>query len=174
MPYQIQIDDRQFRQAVAEYKSATGKDLVYILNRAGRNLAFKSLQQTHKADKAEIEQLRQQVATQVFSKTGKRLNRPKRIYSPTTEAQKILLSRLWKSGQNPRKIFGSADEINQAALKMINARIRAAGFIASGWLPAAKAFSAATGLGVGSDGVKQYGRSKGYGAIAQDGDNPTA
>jgi len=50
----IQYDKRLFNQALKEYQSATGKDMVDVLNRSGRNIAFRAAQFTPAATVGKI------------------------------------------------------------------------------------------------------------------------
>jgi hypothetical protein len=50
----IQLDTREFEQALRDYEKATQKDMADILNRAARNVAYRAAQNTPVANKAEI------------------------------------------------------------------------------------------------------------------------
>lgn len=50
----IEFDTRQFSRALKEYHQATGKDMTEILNRSGRNVAYRAAQFTPAATAAKI------------------------------------------------------------------------------------------------------------------------
>lgn len=50
----IQYDQKLFQQALREYQRETGKDMVDVLNRAGRNVAFRAAQFTPAATVGKI------------------------------------------------------------------------------------------------------------------------
>lgn len=50
----LELDTREFVQALNEYQRATGKDAASILNRAGRNCAFNAIRYTKSAPISKI------------------------------------------------------------------------------------------------------------------------
>src|SRR5215467_1827253 len=50
----IQFDTKLFTKALVEYKKETGKDMVDVLNRAGKNVAFRAAQFTPAATVGKI------------------------------------------------------------------------------------------------------------------------
>ena len=161
------VDTSQLEAALTEYEIATGKDMVEVINRAGRNVAFRAIQFTPKADKSKIDALRQQVSTEVFGASGKRLKRTKKAFAATDRALLIYLKGLWSHGKNPRSVSSRA-ELAASALRMVTRRLQAIGFLRSGWFTAAEAFAKATGLSWSKGGAKQFGSPKGSVEVANE------
>jgi len=93
------------------------------------------------------------------------------------EFRKIFVSRIRKKGANPRSLGGGENgEFENKASRALGARQRSRGFLASGWIPAVRAFSTKEGVlqGKSDAEIKTKGRAKGYGKPAVDGWNPVA
>jgi len=143
MSANLQLDTREFEQAIRLYKKATGKDMASILNRAGSNIAFRVIRFTKRANRAQIRALVNQPWWPAFiTKTLKAKN----------PGQKITRA-----------------EARRESRKIINARARSVGFIASGWITAMQKFAAARGIPLKTRGLKQRGRPKGSAKIATPG-----
>lgn len=104
----------EFRTALLEYQNATGKDGVTILNRAGRNVAFRAASFTPKA-----------LASRIRADLNKD---PHLVYALTSLALK-------KRGVGILK----KPQFRAEVRKFINRRIASAGFLRAGWAPAIEA-----------------------------------
>jgi hypothetical protein len=109
-----------------------------------------------------------------MGKRGKPLKRTAYALTPGqgNRFRAIYAARLRANGINPKRL--SAAEFARSAQRGLTGRLQAIGFLASGWLPAIKAFMRATGMkgrneGMPSDG-RQRGRAKGSGTPAKGGD----
>lgn len=72
MKLKMPIDTREFTAAMREYGRATKKDEAEILNRAGRNVAFRAAQFTPQANPAKIkgDLARDNLAVKILAKRG--------------------------------------------------------------------------------------------------------
>lgn len=107
----FQIDTRQFEKAILEYQKATKKEIPEILNRAGRDVAFRAAGKTPKASQAVIR--------------ADLLRDPHLVYALTS----LKLKREGK-GILPSPKF--SEEVN----KFIALRKSSSGFLRSGWATA--------------------------------------
>ena len=166
----VTVDTSALRAVIPKYEAATGHDLAYVINRAGRNVAFRALEHTPRADKAQIESSLQQVhAHQIrgvntpTGKLGRRLKKPRPILFPTNLAVTLLVARLKKKG----KPIPSRMTLSYQALAMVAARLRSVSFLKSGWLEGIRLFSEAAEMGKGGvKEVKAYGQKKGHAIVA--------
>lgn len=127
----IKIDTREFQKAMREYERATKKDGADILNRAGRNVAFRAAQFTDVASPTKI-------------KSQLRSN---------NLLAKILAKRGRLKGLNMQERSALFD-------KVLSARMRSARYIRVGWAKAIAAFGGnATRMKVNpkSEAAKGYG-----------------
>jgi hypothetical protein len=106
----LDVDVRQFTRALNEYKEATGKDGAEILNRAGRNVAYRAAQGTPKATQARIR---------------------RDLYADPRLRYALTSISLRKQGMGFMKT-GFAKEVQ----RFVSRRIASAGFIRSGWAEA--------------------------------------
>lgn len=109
----IHTDD--FRKALKTYQKATEKDMAEVLNRAGRNVAFKAMAFTPMARKSKVDQ---------FHPTRRKGPKARMFYAQLTQ-----------SGRS-RKGRG----IKRAALDKYETRNRSRGYLKAGWIEAAKDF----------------------------------
>lgn len=138
------------------YAQATGKDLVEVVNRAGRQVAIFATNKTPKADPAKIDRvLRRHIGHQIVGKSGKRFKKAKKIY----EYKNALAGRIILKRAKERNESLSDDEVEKRAKAMIAGRKRAVAFIRSGYVPAIKAFG-------GKLRGNQRGKPKGSGSVA--------
>lgn len=110
MELSAEFVDGEFRRAISQYRQATRKELPEILNRAGKNVAFRAVQFTPKASLGQI-------------------NR----HNP---GRKTYLGRLHYAQSRVKKGQG----IRQDAERRHQRRRRSKGYVAAGWLKAARAF----------------------------------
>lgn len=178
------IDSKQFDSALKLYRQASKRDLSYILNRAGANIAFKAIQYTPKADAKKIEnQLRAQTGSRIAGKRGI-LATPKSpkaasrrgIYKATPLAFRIVGAKLARKGTNIQSEFGSRGDVDAYINKIIASRKRTVGFLKSGWFAAARAFQGAIKGNAGSKfkGALDFGTQKGTYTLAVPSDSPIA
>lgn len=130
-----------------------------VVNKAMKDVALRSIAYTPSVSSAVIaEQTRRQITTRFATKTGKRLKTPKAVYGANTAAVAIMVVRLRKAG----KLEGmTGAQIREMALKMVQGRVRSAGYLKSGLLAAAQPF----GGGSSSDGAHLY-KAPGGGVLA--------
>jgi hypothetical protein len=110
----LTIDTRQFTRALREYQNATGKDCVEVLNRAGRNTAYRAAQRTPKATAGKI--------------------RGELMGSPTL---RFALTRIALKKRGIHKVDRAA--FAAEVRKFVSRRASSAGYIRSGWAPAIEA-----------------------------------
>lgn len=160
----VEIDTKAFDEAFRKYRAARlDKDYPYVAHRALRNVLMRSVPKTPKADPSKIAHAMGQIATVTsIIKKGRRAGQKRvlRLYSfKDTLATRIINARRKKAGQE----YLHGQELETAAKKMIAARMRASGFIRSGWLPAIKRLRSLTKQAeMPRDAGRIYGQEKGY------------
>jgi hypothetical protein len=164
------IVEGQMEQALREYMLATRKDMRDVLNRAGRNVAFKALEYTRAASADELTaQLLSPARTEVrITKRGKNKGRIRvrqvRDAGPDSLAARIVKARIQKTTHG--RHVPPADVVELLARRLVQARRKSVGFMRQGWLAAARAFIAASRTG-GGDATRDAQRvPKGYGIPA--------
>lgn len=144
------------------------KSYPYILNRTCRNVAMRAAKNTPPADRGRIaQQMGQTVTVSTIVKRGKRAGQRKirRFFEfEGSLAARIVNKRRRDNGQP--MLFGK--EMNEAARRMVAARMRSVGFLKSGYIPAIKAFSRATKVPANWEGHIK-GQPKGYADLAKRG-----
>ena len=171
----LTIDQAAFTRTLRRYAKVNKKTFREIVNKKALDLAFNAQRLTEAADPKAIEYKLGAIGNKVGRnrKTGA-LRKGKRILKEDNFAARIVNSRRKKAGQP--LIWGK--ELERAAQKLINARVRAVRFLRSGWLPAIKKLSFAVdrrdrvrwpkGL------VKGKAKPKGYGIAARSELKPAA
>lgn len=144
----IRVDTRAFNRTLREYATAIRKDGDEVVNRTAMHVAFQAVSHTRHADIAKIAALKEVAAVQITGKSGKMLKsfsqvsaktqEKRKTYKATTLAVMYKLAALHRQGVNVRSRFKSRAEIEDAALAMVNARLRSVNYLRSGWLAAAK------------------------------------
>jgi hypothetical protein len=136
-----------------------------IVNAKALDMAYQALRHTDAASASAIEYKLGATGNKLRKsrKTGK-LSKGKRILKADSFAARIVNSRRKKAGQP--MIWGK--DLEKAAQKLINMRVRAVGFLKSGWMPAIKKLSYAVerrdrrpwpkGLSKGKAATKGWGR----------------
>ena len=112
---EVQLVDKEFRQALQDYQKASGKEFPEVINRAARNVAFRAISYTPKA----------------------RLSKFKK-YEPgsPTNTGRLLHALATKGTRLGKKKKG---EGNLAlAQKLYASKLQSRGYIAAGWLKAVK------------------------------------
>ena len=171
----LTIDQAAFTRTLRRYAKVNKKTFREIVNKKALDLAFNAQRLTEAADPQAIEYKLGAIGNKVGRnrKTGA-LRKGRRILKEDNFAARIVNSRRKKAGQP--LIWGK--ELERAAQKLINARVRAVKFLRSGWLPAIKKLSLAVdrrdrvrwpkGL------VKGKAKPKGFGVAARSELKPAA
>lgn len=178
----IKLNTREFTRTLAKYKAHTSRTNAEIINTKAFFIARAAVRMTKRVGRGKIAQeLRRRIKVSErevsqavrFTKTKGVIRgkiKYKRGFAPLGAL--ILNSRRGKSGQSG--YFGSA--MTAALDSLITARVRAGGFIASGWLPAVKYLEQFVpakwrrGAAREDKRVKQYGSEKGAATAARQGE----
>lgn len=176
------VDSREFDRALALYVTQSKRDLAYILNKAGANIAYGAIPVTRKADTAKIEaELRHVAAVRIAGKRGQRLRmdvtartmQGRHIYRANRVAHNILMARMHKAGRNLKTDFPSREAIDAEVNKMVAARKSSVAFIRSGWLAAARGLGRLVRLAKRVDGdTGKFKHPMGGFTVAQPGNSP--
>jgi hypothetical protein len=121
----FKLDTSELTKAFEEYRQATQKDMADILNRAGKNVAFKAIRYTPSASK---ESVRTGLDIDVTYKDG----------HDVLLKYLVVNAFLKKHGQ---KAVGGK-EMGVAASNFMKGRMKTIGYIKAGWLNAALDFGA--------------------------------
>lgn len=161
----LKINSAAFTQQLRRYAKVNKRSFKDIVNAKALDLAFQALKHTDAASATAIEYKLGAVGNKVSKsrKTGA-LRKGKRILKDDSFAARIVNSRRKKAGHP--LIWGK--ELEKAAQKLINMRVRAVRFLKSGWMPAIKKLSYAVdrrdrrpwpkGLSKGKAATKGWGR----------------
>lgn len=134
----IQVDDRRFQEALQKLIKLSSRDMASVMTGKGMDLALESIRTTAKADADKLAWKLGQIGTRAFTgKAGRgkgfrRLKRAKRIYGQDTLAERIIRKRAIDSGEGEL----SQEEASKRARKFAGERLRAVGFVKSGWISA--------------------------------------
>lgn len=115
MELDVEIVDREFRQALLDYQKASGKEFPQVINDKAKDVAFRAIQFTPKA----------------------RLNKLKK-WEPggTSYAGKLLHARATMGTRLGKAKKGEGNK--PLAQKLYASRLNSRGYIAAGWLKAAQ------------------------------------
>ena len=161
----LRINQAAFRRQLRRYAKVNRRSFKEIVNAKALDMAFHALKHTDAASASAIEYKLGAIGNKVSKsrKTGQ-LRKGKRILKADSFAARIVNSRRKKAGK--ALIWGK--ELEKAAQKLINMRVRAVKFLKSGWLPAIKKLSYAVdrrdrrpwpkGLSKGKARPKGWGR----------------
>ena len=161
----VKINSAAFTQQLRRYAKVNRRSFKEIVNAKALDMAFQALKHTDAANASAIEYKLGAIGNKVSRsrKTGQ-LRKGKRILKESSFAARIVNSRRKKAGQP--MLWGK--ELEKAAQKLINMRVRAVKFLKSGWLPAIKKLSYAVerrdrrpwpkGLSKGKAATKGWGR----------------
>jgi len=143
----IQFNNAEFTALLRQVANAAStRTFPESCNAKGLHLASAAIRHTEKADINRVAYEMGQVATRYVSKSAmnpKRLKRPKRIFADMDKnslAYRIIVSRMRERGES-----FTEQEIVQKAVRMRGARLRAIGFIKSGWIYAVRELSKVVG-----------------------------
>lgn len=137
----VNLDTSRFDMAMREYVKNSKRDFVETVNRKALSIAFRSIKMTYKANVAQIRS---------------DLNQPSSTYPDVTVAEQIVAGKLRAAGKKFTR-----NELKRLARKLISAKVKAAGFLRSGWLPAIKIMSRSVPGAKGSPNEKIKGKDKG-------------
>jgi|TARA_R110002096_G_scaffold270240_2_gene464132 hypothetical protein len=161
----VKINSAAFTQQLRRYAKVNRRSFKEIVNAKALDMAYQALKHTDAANASAIEYKLGAIGNKVIKsrKTGQ-LRKGKRMLKESSFAARIVNSRRKKAGQP--MIWGK--ELEKAAQKLINMRVRAVKFLKSGWLPAIKKLSYAVerrdrrpwpkGLSKGKAATKGWGR----------------
>ena len=114
-------DSREFRWTLKEYSRLNKRDNAVLLNAKALQLSFRALKKTPSAKQVQIRADLREIVT---DRNGK----------PVMRAYAIVNQRRRKAG----KPGASRKEMKRLAVQLIRGRVRSAGFLKSGWIPAVK------------------------------------
>jgi hypothetical protein len=168
----VTFDTKEFTKTFRAKVAQSSRSLTDNVNGAALSIMRHALLKTRRADKAAIEALG--VIYQTHGKRGKLLKKRRGIYAPTIRFIGIFLGNLKKLGLSGRS-FPNRAALEAAAKKALAKRMSSIGFLASGWLPAARVLARALKERFDTGGIRQRGKDRGRGVAAKPGVwNPTA
>lgn len=129
----LEFDTKQFERTLRRYLASTSKDVATALNTKAYELAWHTERNTKRASRAEIEQLG--IVGHKLRKDRKtgRLKKGAAIHERNSRARAIVVGKRRKAGQELNN-----REITKEARQLVTGRLRAIGYLASGWIPAIK------------------------------------
>jgi len=161
MAGELHVDMTSFKKTMNAYLASTSKSMVRALNSKAYEIAWQAEKLTKRASRAAIEELGV-IATQVFKKNGDRLRRTRSIYAKSSRARAIVAARKRKTGE---EII--TRDLEKEAAKLIGARLKAVGYLASGWIPAIRRLLRLADFKKSPPtSVKRGGRNTGFATIA--------
>lgn len=138
------LDTRELIQALEQYQEATNKDMAEVLNRAGRNVAFKAIRYTPTTLKSDITA---SLETMVAWQDGHQV------------PLKYLIANAFRRKRGQPPVAGS--RMRDAVDSLYALRYKTIGYVKAGWLNAARAFG-----GAGKEPFSKGLASLGYGKKA--------
>lgn len=157
----MRLNTKAWDRVFPQYMKRTKRDLATVLNTKGFYIARRATVETPATPKSEIQALAEPRQKTVFSKRGK----PRVIR--TTAAALIINARRAEAGEPTLKNV----EAKQAGAKMVKARLRARGFLKSGWIPSIKKLEPVAdrrGIPRMDNSGKQVGKPKGFAVPARE------
>ena len=138
MKLKMRISTNDFRAALKTYQKATNKDMAEVLNRAGRNVAFKAISFTPMSRLAKH---------RTYEPDGSGTHRSRLFHALATKGTRLGRA---KKGQGNQ----------QLAERLYNHRLKSRGYIKAGWIEAAKDFGGRPRARTwpGGRAAKGYGR----------------
>jgi hypothetical protein len=169
----IHFDTKEFDQAIRQYAAQSRRDFAEICNAKAKDLAFESLRLTHRAD---ANRMRQELSSSVAQKivishkTGRTKGGAMVTYHYDESGRESLAARLvnWRRAKAGEPMLWGT-KLEEAARRLVAARVRSVSFVRSGWLPAIRRLG-----GAGGQGARQVGVPKGYAVPAQPGVSPVS
>lgn len=163
----FKVDTTEFNRFLAGTVASSKRDAVTVINSRLLFVILKSIQMTAKANRAQIErELGQIGADQKFTKSG-RIKSSRRVLREDSFAARIVNARRRDYAGPDFMLWGNA--LEEAARKLIAARVRSAAFIKSGWVGALRFIAPfVKGRKTSPDkDAKIFGRPKGYATPAR-------
>lgn len=160
----LKIDMGQFRKMFKEYSQVTKRDFSTALNTTGFYIARGAVHETYRADKAKV---RAELNALIKNPSGKH-----KLVKTANGADAPLVALLINARRGKRGEKGlTGAKMAKAVKSFIARRLRSIAFIASGGIPAIKAFEPYAdkkGQAPRMDrAVRQYGKAKGSGTPAK-------
>lgn len=115
----IRVDTSNYDKALKEYIKATRRDASEIVNQKAYWIGIGAIKETYKANRTAIKN---------------DLEKPADKMHGLTVAEAIIVTRRHKNHEKPL----TRGELRKEARQLINKRIRAIGFLKSGWIPGVK------------------------------------
>lgn len=143
----IKIDDRQFKAALKEYLAHTSRDLADALNTKALYIARGAVAETPRAKRAAIEKLglhKVSVKQSASKSRGIRITRKFKLIEEDA-IRNYLASRKRAGKPANGRNFANRSELALKARKWIGAKLRAIGFLASGWIPSIRTLTPLVG-----------------------------
>jgi hypothetical protein len=147
--------DRHFNQAIQEYGAATNKDMADVLNRALRNVGFKTAKNTPKESAGDIEA---------------EMRKDKKALKIATKQLRGRIGKTYTTKKGSIRTFKrvTRKQIGRKAKQLITKRQKRRGFLRAGWI-AAMIAAGVKGVRKGSDFIKSSGSALGSGHQAKPG-----
>lgn len=139
----VSVDTSNYDRAIQQYMRNTRKSAIEVVNQKAYWIGLNAIRETYKANKTTIKN---------------DLEKPADKMRGLTVAEAIIVDRRYKNHEKPL----TRGELRKEARALINKRIRAIGFLKSGWIPAVKRLAPLVNkkVSVGMHNVKK-GKDKG-------------
>jgi hypothetical protein len=165
----------EFNRTLEEVAKHSSRTYPQIVNGQGLALAVDAIKETMKADADKVAHELGQIATKIpklyQGKRGK-ARFSHRVFRTDIQslAARIINARRINRKPKLKPIFG--DELDKVARNMIAARLKAIGFVRSGWVYAVRTLSRAVGYQdvrsrTKSEAARMTGQAKGYARVAR-------
>ena len=170
MKIHLDIDAEEFNRQLKLRIARSKSSFAECVNKVAWGISRRALMLTRRARKEQILALGMDMRT--VSRSGKALKRPRYTLSKgANRFRAMYAARLRKKGIDPRQVSDFESRVKRA----LSARLRAIGFLASGWISATKILGKAARLPYYQDPeARQKGVAKGAATPAQPAINPVA
>lgn len=159
------IDIKEWQAAVRDFAQQSSRELPDIINRSAGSISLKALMGTKRVDRDDIRDALV-TAGKVDFRKGKRGQWKATVSKEFTGLAYALAQK--------RKLGEQGKALEQRVRKLVNARIRSVGFLASGWLPCIDKFRKWM-KGYGRPDLRKRGkRPLGEGVVATESLKPVA
>jgi hypothetical protein len=171
----LTFNTAQFQADLRKAAQITSRTIPEFLNARAYFIIKRALDATPVADRAKIEKLGLRTVSEKINSKGRKRRKFAFDVEPAIAFYLAVTGK--RKGMNPGyvgKQFPNREALAKAARKMLSGRLKAIGFLKSGWLVPLRAFSR---WGSGSSRVADYsqkGKRKGEAIVAKEGWNPTA
>lgn len=134
----IDVDTREFDRALKEYLLVTSRELSDALNTKALFIARGALAETPRAQRGAIEKLGlRTVSVRIRTTSSGKVRQVRKFALTEGDAIRNYLAARKRSGRAVSgRSFSDREALAKAARKWIAAKLRAIGFLASGWVPA--------------------------------------